>query len=117
MLRGGPNIAVKVPPQQWEQTVRFYGESMGLARIESLAPAVVFELGADRLWIDRVETLRQAEVWLEFQTDSSATTVALLSHEGFVHGDSIEPLPKGFHRFWIAGPADFLHRIAGGPAG
>ena len=43
---------------------------------------------------------------------SNATTVAMLSHEGFVHGDSMDPLPKGFHRFWIAGPADFLQQLA-----
>ncbi len=116
MFRCGPNIAVKVPPRQWDETVRFYGETLGLARIASEAPAVVFEFGEDRLHVDRMETLHEPEVWLEYQTDSNATTVALLSDEGFVHGDSMEPLPRGFHRFWIAGPADFLQRLAREPA-
>lgn len=111
MLRSGPNIAVKVPPQHWDATVRFYAETLGLPRVESAAPTVMFELGQDRLRIDRVERLREPEVWLEFQTDSRATTTALLSDEGFVHGDSVEALPAGFKHFWIAGPADFMHLL------
>jgi hypothetical protein len=111
MLRSGPNIAVKVPPRHWDRTVRFYAETLGLPRIETAGPAVMFALGRDRLRIDRVEALNEPEVWLEFQTDSRATTTALLSDEGFVHGDSIEALPAGFKRFWIASRADFMHLL------
>lgn len=112
MLRGGPNIAVKVPPDWWEATLRFYGETLGLARIDTEAPAVVFAFGVERLRVERIEKLHEPEIWLEYQTDSSATTTALLSDEGFVHGDGNDPLPRGFHRFWIAGPADFLRELA-----
>jgi len=111
MLRSGPNIAVKVPPRHWDRTVRFYSEALGLPRIEPAGPVVMFALGQDRLRIDRVESLTEPEVWLEFQTDSRATTTAFLSDEGFVHGDSIEPLPAGFQRFWIASPAEFMHLL------
>jgi hypothetical protein len=111
MLRSGPNIAVKVPPRQWDRTVRFYAETLGLPRIDSAGPVMIFALGQDRLRIDRVESLTEPEVWLEFQTDSRATTTALLSDEGFVHGDSVDALPAGFKRFWIASRTEFMHLL------
>ncbi len=64
---GGRNIAMKVPPHLWDATVRFYRDVVGLEPIDKHAPAVGFEFGANRLWIDRVSGLSQAEVWLELE--------------------------------------------------
>jgi catechol 2,3-dioxygenase-like lactoylglutathione lyase family enzyme len=66
-FQGGRNIAMKVPPHQYDDTVRFYREVIGLKEVAELAPSIVFEFGANRLWLDRVKTLSQAEVWLELR--------------------------------------------------
>ena len=42
-----------------------YREVVGLNPIDRHAPAVGFKFGANQLWIDRVEELDQAEVWLD----------------------------------------------------
>lgn len=60
---------MKVPPDRFEATVTFYRDVIGLKPITSLEPDVVFEFGSNQLWIDRVVTVSQAEVWLELVTD------------------------------------------------
>jgi hypothetical protein len=68
-FRGGIDIAMKVPPHQFEATVAFYRDVVGLAPIVDRPPATGFELGPNRLWIDEVAQLNQAEIWLELFTD------------------------------------------------
>lgn len=108
MFRSGPNIAMKVPRERLQEALGHCGKSLGLERIESLAPAIVFALGENRLWVDAVEKLNEVEVWLEFQTDSSATAAALLGRTDVVRRESIEPLPRGFEGLWVKTRADFL---------
>ena len=51
-ITGGINIAMKVPPHQYEATIAFYRDVVGLKPFTAKAPAVGFELGPKRLWID-----------------------------------------------------------------
>lgn len=62
-ITGGINIAMKVPPHQYEATVAFYRDVVGLKPFTAKAPAIGFELGPNRLWIDEAPMLSQAEVW------------------------------------------------------
>jgi hypothetical protein len=109
---GGSNIALKVPPHQFDSTVLFYRDVIGLKPLDELAPAVVFEFGANRLWIDRVPSLSQAEVWLELQTPDPARAVEYLKAQGVTRCDEIEPLPDDFRGFWISSPACIIHLVA-----
>lgn len=108
MFRSGPNIAMKVPRERLREALGYCNRSLGLERIESLAPAIVFALGENRLWIDTTEKVTEVEVWLEFQTDSSATAATLLGRTDVVQRESIEPLPRGFQGLWIKTRPDFL---------
>jgi hypothetical protein len=109
-LGGGRNIAMKVPSHQWDDTVRFYREVVGLEEVESLRPSVVFALGANRLWIDRCGHLSQAEIWLELVTEDVHRAAERLA--GVARRDDIEPLPDGFPGFWIQSPASIVHLVA-----
>lgn len=108
MFRSGPNIAMKVPRERLQEALGYCNRSLGLERIESLAPAIVFALGENRLWVDAAEKLTEVEVWLEFQTDSAATAATLLGRTDVVLRESIEPLPRGFQGLWIKTRPDFL---------
>jgi hypothetical protein len=108
---GGRNIAMKVPPHLYHDTLRFYRDVAGLPVIEHLAPSVVFEFGAGRLWIDSVDGLSQAEVWLELNTDNVAAAASTLQASGVVRRDEIEALPEGFEGFWISSPASIIHLV------
>jgi hypothetical protein len=109
---GGHNIAMKVPPHQYEQTIRFYRDVAGLTPIERLAPVVVFEFGGNQLWIDRVPGLSQAEIWLEFAVADATAAAEQLRAADVVRCDEIEPLPDGFRGFWILNPASIVHLVS-----
>ncbi len=107
MFRAGRNVAVRVPADQWEQTLRFYDRGLGLRRLESGAPSVAFELGPDRLWVIRVTTLDAAEIWLEFQTDSADVMADYLLRPDVIPCDDTIAAPTGgFQTMWISSAAN-----------
>jgi catechol 2,3-dioxygenase-like lactoylglutathione lyase family enzyme len=107
----GRNMAMKVPPHQYEATIQFYRDIVGLKPIEKNPPEVGFHFGDKQLWIDRVSTLSQAEIWLELVTDNVAAAAQALAAADVVRCDAIEPLPEGFAAFWIANPASIIHLV------
>lgn len=113
---GGPNIAMKVPPHLWEETVRFYRDVLGLREIdnpfESGPLSVGFEFGANRLWIDRVVGTSQAEMWLQLTTRDTAAAAQHLAGAGVVRCDEIEPMPEGASAFWISSPSSIVHLVS-----
>jgi hypothetical protein len=109
---GGRNIAMKVPPHQWDATVQFYRDVIGLKQLDQHLPHVVFEFGANQLWVDRVEALSQAEIWLELSATDVPAAADHLKIAGVARRDEIEPLPEGFAGFWIASPASIIHLVA-----
>lgn len=115
---GGTNIALKVPPHQWEQTVAFYRDTLGLEQIDNPytagPPSVGFAFGSNRLWVDRVPTLSQAELWLELTTTDTTTAAEHLAATGTTRCDEIEPLGES-PAFWISNPAGIVHLVATAP--
>jgi catechol 2,3-dioxygenase-like lactoylglutathione lyase family enzyme len=98
-----------------EATVRFYRDVVGLKVIEhapTVPPSVGFEFGANQLWIDRVDGLSQAEIWLELIASDIQAAARHLESAGIVRRDEIEPLPEGFEGFWIASPASIIHLVS-----
>lgn len=111
VLRPGRNIAMKIPPHQFNATVRFYRDVVGLKQVASLMPAMVFEFGAVQLWLDRSPKHSQAEIWLELQSPDLQKAASLLAAYGVTRCDEIEPLPEGFQGFWVASPASIVHLV------
>lgn len=111
-LQGGRNIAMKVPPHLWEDTVTFYRDIVGLDQLTDQAPHVVFRYGENRLWIDNVEGLSQAEIWLELTTSDVAGAAAHFDAAGVARRDEIEALPDGFEGFWVTNTAGIIHLVA-----
>ena len=107
----GRNIAMKVPPHAYDETVRFYRDLLGLPQLPEHLPSVVFEFGHNQLWIDRVPALSQAETWLEVRTTDLAEAEQHLAAAGVVRCDEIEPLPEGFQAFWVSSPASIIHLV------
>lgn len=107
----GRNIAMKVPPHLFDATVQFYRDVLGFKTIEKHPPSVGFEFGGNNLWIDRVPSISQAEIWLEVVTDDISTASIHLESAGIVRCDEIEPLPEGFQAFWVSNPAAIVHLV------
>ncbi|MGO4334531.1 hypothetical protein AB4037_06440 [Labrys sp. KB_33_2] len=110
-IYGGIDIAMKVPPHQYQATVAFYRDVVGLKPITDKAPAIGFKLGPNKLWLDEAPMLSQAEIWLELFTDNFDMAADHLSRAGVVRCDAIEPLPDGFKGGWITSPANIVHMV------
>lgn len=78
---------------------------------ESGPQSVGFEFGANRLWIDRVPGVSQAELWLQLTTADTAAAAEHLAAEGVARCDEIEPLGTT-SAFWISSPASIVHLIS-----
>ncbi|MEQ4575222.1 MAG: hypothetical protein ABN502_09825 [Gammaproteobacteria bacterium] len=110
-IYGGIDIAMKIPPHQYQATLRFYRDVVRLTPITDKAPAVGFELGPNKLWLDEAPGMSQAEVWLELFTNDFIETAKRLAEAGVVRADAIEPLPDGFKGGWISNPANIIHMV------
>jgi catechol 2,3-dioxygenase-like lactoylglutathione lyase family enzyme len=111
MFTPGRNMAMKVPPHQVDDTVRFYRDVLGLADAGVDGDSVGFHFGDKVLWIDAVPTVSQAELWLEIQTDDLDAAAAHFEAHGVTRCDDIEPLGE-FPGFWISSPAQMIHLVA-----
>ena len=110
-FRGGANIAMKIPVGEFEATVRFYREVVGLPELEAYRPDCVFQFGASLLWLDCRAEIEQTEIWLELLTPDTGLAGEYLARAGVERCDSVEALPPGFDGFWVRSPASVVHLI------
>lgn len=110
LLQGGLDIAMKVPPHQYHDTVAFYRKVVGLKEIGKEG-AVGFAFGPVRLWIDEAPGMSQAELWLELFCKDFDRAAAHLASAGVVRCDAIEALPEGFRGGWIVNPTNIVHMV------
>ncbi|MBX4959504.1 hypothetical protein HJB56_30320 [Rhizobium lentis] len=109
LIWGGVDVAMKVPPHQYDATVSFYRDVVKLREIEGNDTS--FELGPIRLWIDKVPAMSQAELWLEFLTPDFDRAAEHLEKADVPRCDLIEPLPPGLRGGWILNPAGIVHLV------
>ncbi|MEZ0003628.1 VOC family protein [Sinorhizobium fredii] len=110
-IKGGINIAMKVPSHQYEAVVAFYRDVVGLPPFDEKQPAKGFILGPNRLWIDEMPHLSQAEVWLELFTEDHERALTQLTANGAVRCDAVEELGEGFRGGWVMNPANIVHLV------
>lgn len=110
----GRNIAMKIPAHEYQDTVRFYREVLGLKEIplDSVDDTPRFEFGDKVLWLDKMPGLSQAEIWLEIITSDIEQASVHLEEQGCYRRDEIEPLPDGFKAFWISSPSNIIHLVS-----
>lgn len=102
---------MKTPSHQFDATVSFYRDTLGLEQIEALKPDIVFQFGENRLWIDNVSSASQAELWLEVIAENAQEAAEHLASQQVVRCDEIEPLPDDLSAFWISSPAQIIHLV------
>jgi catechol 2,3-dioxygenase-like lactoylglutathione lyase family enzyme len=115
VFEAGKNIAIKVPPHQYEETISFYREILGLKQVDvsiaGLYESVGFEFGDKTLWVDKIDAVSQAEIWLEIRTDNADEAARYLDKHGVARRDEIEPLPDSLAGFWVTSPAGIIHLV------
>lgn len=110
-IKGGINIAMKVPSHQYEAVIAFYRNVVGLPPFDEKAPAKGFVLGPNRLWIDEAPHYSQAEIWLELFTEDHGAALDRLAAHKVVRCDQVEELGEGFRGGWIMNPANIVHLV------
>ncbi|WP_158920158.1 VOC family protein [Streptomyces sp. NBRC 109706] len=122
-VRGGANIAMKIPAADYAATVSFYRDTLGLevvdeAEGEATGAATVshtcaFRFGPTTLWLDRVEGLARSDLWLELRTPALESAVERLAAAGHRVCDEVEPFTDPSTRaHWIRNPAGVVHLLA-----
>lgn len=112
-FRGGRNIAMKLPPHQYEATIKFYRDTLGLAVTQTSENSHAVDYGPIRLWLDRCEKVSHAELWLDIGTSDTEAAARHLAAQDVVRCDAIEELPENFDGYWIANPAGIVHIVSG----
>ena len=111
----GNNIAMKVPSFEFDRTVAFYRDILELEEIPASSPdschSITFKFGDKNLWIDKIEGISQAELWLEIQTNDSDQAAKYLGTQDCKRCDEIEPLPNDFKGFWVTNPSNIVHLV------
>lgn len=101
MIEPGKNIAIKVPCHKWSDTVAFYRDRAGLNVIKQLENSIAFAFGGMTLWIDKVETQSQVDIWLELFTDDPDKALERLESP---KRDELERLDQA-NGHWTSDPA------------
>lgn len=111
----GKNIAMKIPVHEFEETVEFYRDILGLEETDVSSPdeikSVTFQFGDKVLWLDSIASISQAEIWLEIVADDIEAAAQYLGEKNCIRRDEIEPLPDGFKGFWLSNPANIIHLV------
>jgi catechol 2,3-dioxygenase-like lactoylglutathione lyase family enzyme len=111
-MQPGRNIAMKVPAAEFAATVSFYEKTLGFRVVSLEAASVRFDHGGGHfLWIDRVEGLTKAKVWLEIHTTDLQAAEQQFKEAGVHRCDEVESLPEGMKAFWIKNPAGVVHLV------
>lgn len=112
-FRGGRNVAMKLPPHQYEAMIKFYRDTLGLEVQQTSDNSHAVDYGPIRLWLDRCPNTSHAELWLDIGTNDTKAAAKHLAAEGVVRCDAIEELPKNFDGYWIANSAGIVHIVSG----
>ena len=108
-FNGGVNIALKIPRHKYEETVKFYRETLGFAVEErkidnpTVSRTHRFQFGPNTLWLDCVDNYTHTETWLELKTDDMENAAEYLKSKGIEPRDELEEIPDNMH--WIMDPA------------
>lgn len=118
-FRGGNNIAMKLPRAQFDRTVAFYRDILGMevtedsdeTVTEGVVQSAAVRFGPVTLWLDRVDNYAHADLWLELFTDDVDRATEHLAAHGIPVQDELEPFPSGMNAHWISNPVAIPHIV------
>lgn len=113
MFSGGQNIALRIPPQSFDDRLRFCRGPLWLWQLNDFLPSRVVEFESVPLWPDPVETITQTDVCLALRTPDTKNATAHPERSNMARCDAVESLPEGFDGFRISGPGNIVQPVHG----
>jgi len=109
-FEGGFNIAMKIPPEKYNETVAFYRDIL-LFDVEEVPidhPTVLAThrliFGPNILWLECVKELPHQQIWLEMTTDDVDSSTRYLQTNEVLIADDLEKIDTN-NMHWIKDPA------------
>lgn len=106
---GGVNVAIKVPLDKYDKTIRFYREVLGFEMTsyfhEYTGQSHYCSFGTLTLWFDCVNHFSQTDIWLELNTDDITSARTYLLNNGVNFRPELEKLPDDMKGNWMSDPA------------
>jgi hypothetical protein len=110
-IRGGNNIALKVPTYCYEATLAFYRDTLQLPSAGEELGSPGFEFGGDTLWIDHRPTYPRSDVWLQIHAADVDAVAAELASDGVPLREEVEPYDD-VPGYWISDPSGVVIRLS-----
>lgn len=118
-FQGGHNIAMKLPKAQYDETIAFYRDILGMEVTDEagygvdgvVAQSASVQFGPVKLWLDRVDNHARGDLWLEIFTDDVDRAMQHLADHGVTPQDELEPFPPRLDAHWITNPAAITHLV------
>ncbi len=114
-FEAGINIAIKIPKNKYEKTVRFYRDILKLDVEEkpidnpTVSRTHEVKFGNNIIWLDCVDNYTHSETWLQLTVADVETATQYLQSNGVETCDEIEELPENMH--WITDPAGTVFNV------
>ncbi len=114
-FEAGINIAIKIPKNKYDETVRFYRDVLKFEVKEvpinnpTVSKTHSVKFGANVIWLDCVDNYTHSETWLQLTVPNVDDATEYLKSNGVDTCDEIEELPKGMH--WITDPAGTVFNV------
>jgi hypothetical protein len=110
-IRGGDNIALKIPSYCYDETVAFYRDTLRLpfAREELGSPG--FEFGENTLWLDHVPRYARSDVWIQVRATDVDDVAVRLAASGVPMREEVEP-HDDVPGYWISDPSGVVIRLS-----
>jgi predicted enzyme related to lactoylglutathione lyase len=118
-FEGGINIAMKIPKNKYEETVKFYRDILKLEVTEkpienpTVSRTHEVKFGPNIVWLDCVDNYTHSETWLELRTNDVEQATAYLKENGIETCDELEQIPENMH--WIQDPAGTVFIVGKDP--
>lgn len=114
-FEAGINIAIKIPKNKYERTVRFYKDILKLDVEEkpihnpTVSRTHEVKFGNNIIWLDCVDNYTHSETWLQLTVADVEAATQYLQSNGVETCDEIEELPENMH--WITDPAGTVFNV------
>lgn len=108
-FKGGVNIAMKIPPEKYDETVAFYRDILlfDVEEVPITHSAVLathrLEFGQNILWLDCVEGITDSKISLEICAEDIESATNYLRVNDVTICDGVEEIDPSMH--WIEDPA------------
>jgi hypothetical protein len=110
-IRGGDNIALKIPSYCYDATLAFYRDVLRLPFVGEELGSPGFAFGGNTLWVDHVPRYGRSDAWLQLRAADVHDVARRLAAQGVPLREEVEPYDD-VEGYWISDPSGVILRLS-----